>query len=72
MLIKKAKILHSNEEHSMMVDPFVQPMTEALNSEHIPVLIESLMCMNFLLKFRGMSQHAGVTYCPYISLSIIP
>ena len=51
-----------------MIDPFVQPLTEALNSEHVPVLIESLMCMTFLLKFKGNPAAC----CQFTRLSFLP
>ena len=51
-----------------MIDPFVQPMTEALNSEHVHVLIESLMCMTFLLKFKGNPAAC----CQFTRLSFLP
>lgn len=53
MLLKKAKILFGSEEHARMVDPFVRPLTDALSSEHVPLIIESLICLTFVIKFKG-------------------
>ena len=58
MLLKKAKVSYGDEEHARMMDPFVPLLIEAVSSEHVPVIIESLICLTFVIKFKGFNnQH---------------
>jgi len=59
MLVKNAKILYNNEEHARMVDPFVQPFIEALTAENLPVINESLICLTFIIKFKGQQRYSN-------------
>lgn len=53
MLLKKAKISFGDEGHAMMVDPFVPLLVQALSSEDVPVIVESLICLTFVIRFKG-------------------
>ena len=54
MLLKKAKVLLTSESHAAMVDPFVKPLCEAINSEQVAVILASLRCMHWVLKYKGI------------------
>ena len=68
MLLKKAKISFGDEAHAMMVDPFVPLLVKALTSEDVPVIIESLICLTFVVKFKGQSLAAAFSFSACISL----
>ncbi|XP_067945852.1 small subunit processome component 20 homolog isoform X1 [Watersipora subatra] len=54
MLLKRAKISYGDEGHARMVDPFVRLLVDGLTSEDVPVIIESLICLTFVIKFKGL------------------
>lgn len=56
MLLKKSKIVYGDENHARMVDPFVNLLVEALTSEDVPVIVESLICLTFVVKFKGKND----------------
>ncbi|XP_008314156.1 small subunit processome component 20 homolog [Cynoglossus semilaevis] len=49
--LKKSKVTSSEASALEMLDPFIQLMLDCLDSMHVKVITEALVCFTFLLKF---------------------
>ncbi|MPC37193.1 Small subunit processome component 20 [Portunus trituberculatus] len=50
-LMRQGQLLPSNTDHVALLDPYVATMTQCINSDHPEVSIQTLKCINWLVKF---------------------
>ncbi|XP_050735563.1 small subunit processome component 20 homolog [Eriocheir sinensis] len=50
-LMRRGQLLPSDSSHVALLDPYVPLMTRCINSDHPEVSIQTLKCVNWLIKF---------------------